>query len=170
MKTLFKDSSLPKIIASNDKFLEIYEKLEFHKEAHKPIFGTFDPVESNANKFYSKFSLKLLDGKWGNFFYDSKILVVSSSRIELDFRNNFKSILEIHSFQKTISQDKSNKWLPLVRFSLILVNENHKFDESVEKASSAFARSCIKKISLMDNPSSVVLYLNQLSQSRKEFI
>ena len=170
MKTLFKDSSLSKILASNDKFLEIYEKLEFHEEAYKPVFEIFNPVESNASKFYSKLSLKLLDGKWGNFFYDSQILAVSSSRVELDLKNNFKSILEIHSFQKTISQDKSNKWLPLIRFSLILVNKNHKFDESVEKASSAFARCCIKKISLMDNPSSVILYLNRLSQSRKKFL
>lgn len=161
---------MPKIVASNDRFLEIYEKLEFHERVCKISFGTFDPVKSNASKFYSKHSLKLLDGKWGNFFYDSNILVVSSSRIELDFKNNFKSIIKINSFQKTISQDKSNKWLPLTRFSLILVNENHEFDESVEKASSAFARSCIKKISLMDNPSSVVLYLNQLSQSRKKFV
>ena len=158
------------ILSSNDKFLEIYKKLEFHEGAYKPVFEIFNPVESNASKFYSKLSLKLLDGKWGNFFYDSQILAVSSSRVELDFKNNFKSILEIHSFQKTISQDKSNKWLPLIRFSLILVNKNHKFDESVEKASSAFARCCIKKISLMDNPSSVILYLNRLSQSRKKFL
>lgn len=152
---------------SNERFLEIWKKIKYSSVFDKPEFSTVDPVKENADFFKSITTLKLLDGKWGNFCFsnEKRILAVSVSTIDMNFEKKFIPSIDILFFRKLEDQE----WLKLGAYP-ILSTYGSKFDKSVEKSSCAIARSCIKRISALDSLSSMKSYLDKVNLQRKEFV
>ena len=156
MKFVFEGlDSQPVTVGLNNKFHSIYKDLSFGRNWKQKYSDNLDDFV---------FSLKLLDGKWGNFCYcPEKFLVVSvGNSSSIDSYLSSRRQIQIHFYEKT-----DRVWRSLMGI-LILVNWNHKRD-SLEKSSSMLARSAIKKAASLGTVEKIYQYLNKLSDSRSEF-
>ena len=139
----------------NNRFLEFYRKLSFKKKKQEYTDG----LESTT------FSLKLLDGKYGNFCYcPEKFIAVSVGRFHTSSSFLESSIRSIHIH---LYESLDEYWESSLQVC-ILFNLNHKRD-FLEKSSSALARSAIKKIASCSTHDEAYQYLMELIESRREF-
>ena len=141
------------MIGLNSKFSVIYENLPFGEEKKQRYSDDFDSPNS---------SLKLLDGKYGNFCYcPEKFLVVSVGKSSVNPNFPSRRGIGIHFYAY------EREWYFRLGIS-ILFNYDHKRD-SLEKSSSVLARSAIKRIASFDTVEDIYQYLEKLSESRREF-
>ena len=156
MITIFEDSdSQPVTVGLNNKFFSVYEKLP------DSSMNFINEVCNHGS------SLKLLDGKYGNFCYcPGKFLAVSlahSSTVESYLGRKASSLRKIWI---QLFEGTGNRRISDV-FKFVLVNVDHARD-SYEKSSSMFARSVVKKLSLCESFYEARDYLKNMEKSRYE--
>ena len=144
-------SSQPVRIGLNNKFLEFYEKLPFREKKQRYE----NKLETDV------FSLKLLDGKYGNFCYCPEEFLAVSVGKSLSGDHSIRGIY-IHLYKNI-----NGYWDSSLRIE-ILFNYDHERD-SMEKSSSALARSAIKKVASCSTHEEAYRYLMKLLESRREF-
>ena len=146
------DFSQPVVVGMNNEFLEIYNKLSFKNQAQKYTEG----MSLNT------YSLKLLDGKYGNFCYlPDEFLAVSTGMSASDLSGHSIRGVYIHLHKKV-----NQMWDSSLQVS-ILFNYDHARD-SLEKSSSAFARSVIKKVASFRTYQEAYQFLKDIGRSRQE--
>ena len=154
MKAILENSSPEIIVGLNSEFLGNYRKLTYKYNQGIKYFKDFN--ETDSNRIYV---LKLLDGKWGNFCYLLDEFLAVSVAQYAKFPSG-KGI-DIHLYRDNSSYYQSHA------FNL-LFNFNHERD-SLERSSSAFARSVVKKIASFKKFSEAYHYLSDVQKSRREF-
>ena len=142
------------IVGLNNKFSEIYDNLPF---------GRTDKYRYSEKLKSYVFSLRLLDNNWGNFCYcPEKFLVVSVGNSSVNPNLSSRRGIQIHVYGKV-----KTYWRSMLRTS-ILFNYDHKRD-SLERSSSVFARSVVKRTASLDSVEEVCRYMDRVMDSRKDF-
>lgn len=131
------------ILSSNEN----WNKVIFHDLSlvfdDKPILVSTDVLASTLDLGISKLSLKLLDHKYGNFFYKPEIGVLAAS-LGFSFESGaeFDSNIGIHIRSWCL---KGKKWFALKRSPVIHSFVNGQSENY--RAASNYARSAILKLS-----------------------
>ena len=153
MEVVFENSlfsSNKTIVGLNSEFQETYEDLICKKDRYLTSL-----VKAKENQI---FALKLLDEKWGNFCYCPGLFLVISVSTQL-WHPSGRGI-QIHLYPGNLSADRWNAFY-------LFFNYEHKRD-SLEKSSSALARSVVKRAASCKDFMKAYLYLENVKKSREE--